>query len=75
MVWGWDSKKIKDWLIDLREWEVYGQMRWEKDTLPSVETSFPILKKNGQSVPLKLEKSLLIRNIHKILDWYKWNIF
>ena len=69
MVWGWDSKKIKDWLIDLREWEVYGQMRWEKDTLPSVETSFPILKKNGQSVPFEVrEKFIDNKHNHKIFS-------
>ena len=69
MVWGWDSKKIKDWLIDLREWEVYGQMRWEKDILPSVETSFPILKKNGQSVPFEVrEKFIDNKHNHKIFS-------
>ena len=43
MIWGWDNKKIHNWLLELRDWEVYGQLRWERDTLPPIETLFPQL--------------------------------
>jgi hypothetical protein len=68
MIWGWDNKKIYDWLLELRDWEVYGQWRWERDTLPPIETLFPVLL-HKPYLPYEFRKKLFNNELeHKNLS-------